>query len=93
MSFTGVLRSKPYFSSIDSICQNIIWFLYFPNGTMAPWRMDSPLSGMTFVMSISLMYPRPLHFGHAPSGELNENLFGAGSPYDMPVVGHISLLL
>ena len=36
------------------------------------------------------MVPSPLHFGHAPCGELNEKLLGAGSLYDIPVVGHIS---
>ena len=28
--------------------------------------------------------------GQAPSGELKENLLGAGSPYEMPLVGHFN---
>ena len=52
---------------------------YFPSGTMAPSAMDSPRSGITLPRSIWLIYPNPLQCGHAPSGELKENLLGAGS--------------
>ena len=37
-------------------------------------------SGMTFERSISFTVPKPLHFGQAPSGELNAKMFGAASP-------------
>ena len=47
-------------------------------------------SGMTFVRSISFTVPSPLHFGQAPSGELNEKMLGAASPYEMPDTGSIS---
>ena len=54
--------------------------------------MLADLSGITLPRSISFTYPSPLHLEQAPSGELNEKIFGAGSPYDMPVTGSISRL-
>ena len=39
---------SPIFSSMASICQNIIWFLYLPSGTIAPACIESELSGITF---------------------------------------------
>ena len=90
MSLNGVLRAMPLLARIASICQNIIWFLNFPKGTIAPSAMLSVLSGITFSMSISLTHPSPLQCGQAPSGELNENMFGAGSLYAIPVTGSMS---
>ena len=77
---------------MDSICQNISCFLNLPKGTIPPSFMLTLLSGIIFSRSISFTTPRPLQWGQAPSGELNEKIFGAASLYAMPVVGHISLL-
>ncbi|CUQ45009.1 Uncharacterised protein [Segatella copri] len=65
--------------SNDSICQKIIWFLYLPSGAMPPSWMLSLSSGITFLISIWFTFPRPLQCGQAPSGELKENMLGAGS--------------
>jgi hypothetical protein len=35
--------------------------------------------------------PRPLHVGHAPYGELNENKRGSISGYENPSYGHMNL--
>ena len=90
ISAKGVSSEHELSVSIASICQNMSWFLYFPKGTIAPLRMLSELSGTTLSRSISFTVPSPLHRGHAPSGELNENMLGAGSLYAMPVTGSIS---
>ena len=79
MALTGVFSVQSYLSRMLSICQKIIWFLYFPNGTMAPSWMESLSSGITLFRSMALTKPKPLQWGQAPSGELNENLLGAGS--------------
>ena len=92
ISLTGVLRLQSYRFKSASICQKIIWFLYFPNGTIAPLWMSSLSSGITFFRSISSITPKPLHCGQAPSGELKEKMFGAGSLYAIPVTGSISRL-
>ena len=56
---------------------------------MAPARMESRGSGMTFFRSISSTSPKPPHSGQAPLGELNEKVFGSGSGNDWPDSGHI----
>ena len=48
--------------------------------------------GTTFFISISLTIPSPLHLGQAPSGELNEKILGAGSPYERPETGSMRRL-
>jgi hypothetical protein len=78
-SRSGVFREKPYFSQMAVICQKIMVFLYLPRGAIPPSWMDMVSSGMIFARSMRLTSPRPLHSGHAPSGELNEKLWGAGS--------------
>ena len=50
------------------------------------------VSGTTFFISISLTRPKPLHLGQAPSGELNEKILGAGSPYESPETGSMRRL-
>ncbi len=44
-------------------------------------------------MSISFIKPKPPQTSHAPCGELNEKICGAGSLYEIPVVGHMKFLL
>ena len=44
-------------------------------------------------MSISSIFPSPLHFLQYPLGELNENEFGSGFSYEIPVVGHVKFRL
>ena len=78
-SATGVFKVASYFSSKAAICQNIMAFLLLPKGAMAPSAMERLRSGITLSMSIWLTTPSPLHLGHAPCGELNEKLWGAGS--------------
>ena len=58
-------------------------------GSIPPFFIDFEGSGMTLSISTSEITPNPLHFRQAPYGELNENKFGSGSAYEMPVVGHI----
>ena len=77
--FIGVLIEKPYLSHIADICQNISEFLYLPNAVIPPSFIDSDSLGISLLRSIMFTYPSPLHFGQAPSGELNEKLCGAGS--------------
>src|SRR6056297_721847 len=93
ISSMGVSRVNLYFVAIASSCQNISIFLYFPKGAIPPFRILNEGSGIIFFTSISLTTPKPLHFGHAPCGELNEKVWGAGSLYEIPLTGHISLRL
>ena len=57
---------------------------FLVHGTMAPSRRFLLRSGMTWRGSISIFTPRPVHSGHAPYGELNENMRGASSSNDRP---------
>ncbi len=93
ISFTGVFSVKLYLPAMASICQNISVFLYVPRGKIPPSRIDNSGSGIILLLSISLTFPSPLHFEHAPWGELKENVCGAGSLYEMPVAGHINCRL
>ena len=49
------------------------------HGAIAPALIDTSGSGITSSGSISNVVPRPSHVSHAPYGELNEKLRGAGS--------------
>ena len=93
ISDIGVSRVKSYLLSRAVICLNISVFLKGPRGAIAPCRTDSERSGKTFSSSTADMYPRPLHLGQNPCGELKEKLCGAGSWYERPVTGHIRRLL
>src|SRR5574344_932715 len=68
-------------------------FLYLPTGKRPPLYMFSFWSGAILSISTSLSTPMPLHRGQAPCGELNEKVCGAGSLYEIPLVGHISFRL
>ena len=55
--------------------------------------IDFVRSGITFHGSISIFSPKPLHAGHAPYGELNENRRGASSSNDKPQYTHANASL
>jgi hypothetical protein len=46
-------------------------------------------SGMSSAGSISSFVPRPVHVGHAPCGELNENERGSSSSIVKPSYGQL----
>ena len=52
---------------------------------MACSERDSEGSGITLFLSIEIVLPNPLHCGHAPCGELNENKFGLGETNVLPL--------
>src|SRR5690348_3756020 len=58
------------------------------HGTTAPSLNDLLRSGMTRRGSISIFTPSPVHSGHAPYGELNENMRGASSSKLSPQCRH-----
>ena len=60
-----------------------------PSGSTAPSRSESFMSGMIFPTSNTASSPKPLQWGQAPCGELNEKVCGAGSSKATPVEGHI----
>ena len=49
------------------------------SGTIAPLFKLNALLGIIRSSSIFCLKPRPLHSGHAPNGELNENILGSNS--------------
>ena len=51
----------------------------FLNGNIAPLFNDFVLSGITKSTSIFCLNPKPLQYGHAPYGALNENILGSSS--------------
>ena len=55
-----------------------------PNGSRAPWLIDSVASGTTRSGSISCVEPRPWQAGQAPCGLLNEKMRGWISGSEMP---------
>ena len=52
---------------------------------MALFERDSEGSGITLLLSMEIVLPKPLHCGHAPCGELNENKFGLGETNVLPL--------
>ena len=52
---------------------------------MALFERDSEGSGITLLLSMEIVLPKPLHCGHAPCGELNENKFGLGEVNVLPL--------
>ncbi len=52
--------------------------------TTAPSYMDNERLGMTRCSSMPMILPKPSHSGHAPSGELKENIWSFGSSNVMP---------
>ena len=93
MSIILVEREKLYFLLIASICLNIQLFFLFPRGIIPPPAMDLLASGIIFILLISWITPKPLHFLHIPLGELKENVFGSGLSYEIPDSGQIRFLL
>src|SRR5690606_11363604 len=77
-------------SAISSNCLKTQLFFCGPCGAKAPCLMESFGFGTNFFKFTSYNFPRPLHFGHIPFGELNEKLFGSGFGYEIPEVGHIN---
>ena len=63
-----------------------VWALR--QGAIAPSAIDCSGSGITSSGSTSNVVPSPSHVSHAPYGELNEKLRGAGSSYDVWHTGH-----
>ena len=58
------------------------------HGTSAPSATLRSRSGMTRSGSITSWVPMPVHVGHAPCGELNENERGSSSSMVVPSYGH-----
>ena len=54
---------------------------------IAPSLIDRDLSGITRFGLISIIFPNPLHFGHAPIEVLNENADGFAGKNLSPVDG------
>ncbi len=50
----------------------------------APSYTLSALLGMTRCSSMPMIFPNPSHSGHAPAGELKENMLSEGSSKVMP---------
>ena len=63
----------------DSSMRVKYWVWALRHGAIAPSAIDSSGSGTTSSGSTSNVVPRPSHVSHAPYGELNEKLRGAGS--------------
>src|SRR4051812_28203206 len=89
----GVLSAKSYFLPSAFNTWKIQVSRYSPMGAKPPFTMLSFGFGITEFWSTSKIYPKPSHFSQAPYGELNENVFGCGSSYDMPETGSIKYLL
>lgn len=75
---------------MDLICLNKILSLNSPSATIPPLFMVLDLSGINVSRFTSYTTPSPLHLGQAPYGELNENVFGDGSSYEIPDARHIN---
>ncbi len=58
-----------------------------PPAFSPPLFIESDLSGRIRSGSIFINTPRPVHFGHAPKGLLNENMRGVSSSTLMPCSG------
>src|SRR5437588_6757011 len=88
MSEIGVRRSKPNrFPTSLSIADRKV--AKCPDhGLTPPSKMLFDLSGIINSGSNSIFIPRPLHFLHAPKGELNEKVRGSKSPKLIPHRGH-----
>ena len=66
-------------SATDSSMRVKYWVWALRHGEIAPSFNDWSGSGTTSSGSTSNVVPSPSHFSHAPYGELNEKLRGAGS--------------
>src|SRR6185312_17025978 len=89
----GVDNENSYFLASAFSTWNIHVSRYSPSGASPPFKILSLGLGITEFSSTSKIYPSPLHFSQAPYGELNENVFGCGSSYDIPEIGSIKYLL
>src|SRR6201996_5242038 len=89
----GVLSANSYFLPKAFNTWNIHVSRYSPKGARPPFMMLSLGLGITEASSTSKIYPTPSHFSEAPYGELNENVFGWGSSYEIPETGSIRYLL
>src|SRR5947207_2109950 len=58
------------------------------HGSTAPSSSESDGSGITRLMSKSMVLPNPWHRGHAPNGELKLNRIGSGWLNSLPQVLH-----
>jgi hypothetical protein len=80
VSFThGVSRSMSLACATASSMREKYCVWAPRHGAIAPPLIDKSVSGMTSSGSISNVVPNPSHVSHAPYGELNEKLRGAGS--------------
>ena len=93
MSFIGSYRENPYLRATASRIVNTALSRFLPSGAMPPSAIESEESGTILAISTSRIVPSPLHTGQAPAGELNENVWGAGSGKDMPLSGQMKCLL
>ena len=84
----GLVRSISFASATDSSMRwkYCVWALR--HGAIAPSAIDCSGSGTMSSGSTSNVVPSPSHFSHAPYGELNEKLRGAGSSYEVRHTGH-----
>src|SRR3989338_4012921 len=88
--FTGVCAENPCARATFSTIR-IYHGVLVPvrdHGRMAPSAMLKRLFGITRSGSTSSFVPRPVHVGHAPCGELNENSRGSSSGRLMLHNGH-----
>ncbi len=88
---TGALKSQPCAAQIASM----IFIRHEASVDSRPPIPRAPLPrllsgfGMSSVGSISSFVPRPAHDGHAPCGELNENVRGSSSSIVKPSYGQL----
>ena len=75
----GALTSMSWFSATDSSMRVKYWVCALRHGAIAPSMSDISPSGMMSSGSTSKVVPSPSQVTHAPYGELNEKLRGAGS--------------
>ena len=78
IDFIASLNLNLYRSAINCNCLKIQLFFSSPRGIIPPFLMEVLSFGITLLKLISLVIPRPLHFEHAPFGELKEKVFGSG---------------
>src|ERR671925_1314146 len=87
----GVARSKPNFLPTSRSIADRNVAKCPVHGLIAPSSMLFDLSGIIKSGSNSILMPRPLHFLHAPNGELNEKVRGSKSPSEIPHRGQAFL--
>src|SRR5450432_1602143 len=98
MNSSSVSRSAMERSATGTFMRNLVWFfLKLPSqerylglvqGSTAPSCRESEESGITRLMSKSMVLPKPWQRGHAPTGELKLNRMGSAAANSMLHVLH-----